>query len=111
MNQRGFQRRNSGRGVHQDTALSPCTTRYKKRKKAGHEAAATRFSAGYWWCEKCEPQQFLMALGEETNYPPIHAHGFTVRPGRDEWLRFAQEAGYTMIHCALEAMQLRDVEE
>ena len=52
-----------------------------------------------------------MALGEETNYPPIHAHSFIVRPGRDEWLRFAQEAGYTMIQRALEAMQSRDVEK
>lgn len=99
------------RRIHQDTALPPCTTRYEKRKKAAHEAAATRFRAGYWWCEKCEPQQLLIALGEETNYPPIHAHGKAMRPGRDEWLRFAQEAGYMMIQRALEAMQSRDGEE
>jgi hypothetical protein len=89
-----------------------CTTRYEKRKKVAHQAVATQFVAGYWWCEQCEPQRTLMAYGEQNNYPPIHAHGFHVQPGHDEWLRFAQEAGYTMVVAALEAVQpSREVQE
>jgi hypothetical protein len=32
-------------------------THYEKRKKAAQEAAATRFSVGYWWNEQFEPQR------------------------------------------------------
>jgi putative DNA primase/helicase len=83
----------------------PCTTKWEKRRQVAHEAVATHFSAGCYWCEKCEPQRVWMEFGEAKNYPHIDvpAHRFQVRQGREYWLQFAQEAGYTLVRYALEA--------
>ena len=83
----------------------PCTTRYEKRRQVAHQAIATRLSVGCYWCEKCEPQCAWMEYGEAKSYPHIDvsAHHFHVKQGRESWLQFAQEAGYTLVQYALEA--------
>jgi hypothetical protein len=88
----------------------PCTTRYEKRHQGAHQAIATHFGAGCWWCEKCEPQRTWMEFGEANTYPQIDVpeYTFKVPPGRESWLRFAQEAGYTFVGYALEAAHHRE---
>ena len=90
--------------------IHTCTTRYEKQLQGSHQAIATHLSAGCWWCEKCEPQLTWMEFGEANTYPQIDVpeHTFKVPPGRESWLRFAQEAGYTFVGYALEAAHHRE---
>ncbi len=85
----------------------PCTTRYEKWRQVAHKAIAMCLSAGCWWCERCEPQRIWMEVGEAKNYPQVDvpAHRFKVKQGRENWLQFAQEAGYPLVQKALEAVQ------
>ncbi len=86
-----------------DTGHHPCTTRYEKQRQVAHEAVATQFVAGCYWCEKCDMQRAWMEYGEAYNYPHVDVpeHGFQVKSGREKWLTFAQEAGYQFVEDAL----------
>ncbi len=85
----------------------PCTTRYEKRRKVPHQGIAMQFIAGCWWCERCALQCTWMTFGEAHNYPSVDvpAHGFKVKQGRESWLSFAQDAGYTLVEYALAKVQ------
>ncbi len=78
-----------------------CSTRFEKAdKKVVHEANATQMVAGYGWCDRCTAQQQWVAYGESHHYPRFIVsgkRGFVVKAGLAEWLRFAQEAGYTRV--------------
>ncbi len=86
-----------------NTGPHRCTTRYEKQRQVAHEAVATRLGAGCYWCEKCDMQRAWMEYGEAYNYPHVDVaeHGFQIKPGREKWLTFAQEAGYQFVEDAL----------
>ncbi len=82
-----------------------CATVWEKPQKVAHSADATRFSAGCWWCERCEAQRLLMDVGTLLFYPELRLTHYRIPIGRQAWLRFAQEAGDTRVQQALEVAQ------
>ncbi len=79
-----------------------CITKWEKFYKVAHKAAATHFSAGLWWCERCEHHRFLMECGQRLDFPELKMATYRIQAGYEAWLRFVQEAGGERVHNALE---------
>src|SRR5579859_3950545 len=92
----------------------PCTTQWEKRYAIAHEAVATNFSAGYWWCDRCALQREWMELGMQMNYPKVGVavqKRFIIESGHEKWLEFARDAGYAMVQQALIAARQQNKED
>jgi putative DNA primase/helicase len=85
-----------------------CNTIYEKRGKQAHKAVAThKDTVGYWWCDRCIPQQKWMDYGRHADFPSLTFSdlGLEVPAGQYQWFIVAQDTGYELLERALEALE------